>query len=193
MTALRKADGLMSAAEFLAWTPPDGGFWQLVDGEPCAMAPLNRSHGAIQGELARLLANHLVETGSPCSVVVTPGVIPSTTAEQNVRIPDLAVACSRYETEEATLAEPILLIEILSPGNHVETWTGVWSYTTIPSVQEILVLQSRSIGAQVLRRRIDGTWPDQADKIEAGDLVLESIAFQASLSSIYRTTRLDSR
>lgn len=193
MTALSKADGIMSTAEFLSWMPPDGGLWQLVDGQPCAMAPANRSHGAMQGELARLLANHLVEAGSPCSVVVTPGVIPSAKAEQNVRIPDLAVTCSRYETEEATISEPVLLIEILSPSNQVETWINVWSYTTIPSVREILVLQSKSIGAQVLRRRTDGTWPDQADKIEAGDLVLESIAFQTPLSSIYRTTRLNPR
>ena len=192
MVALKAAER-MSVAEFLSWTPPDGGLWQLVDGMPCAMAPANRSHGAIQNELGRLLANHLVEAGSPCSVVATPGVTPGVKTEQNVRIPDLAVACSRYDTEEATLAEPILLIEILSPSNQVETWINVWSYTTIPSVQEILVLQSKSIEAQLLRRRIDGTWPDQADRIEAGDLTLESIDFRAPLGSIYRTTRLDPR
>ena len=192
MVALKAAER-MSVAEFLSWTPPDGGLWQLVDGTPCAMAPANRSHGAIQGELARLLGNHLAEAGSRCSVVVTPGVIPNANAEQNVRIPDLAVTCSRYEVEEATLSEPILLIEILSPSNQVETWINVWSYTTIPSVREILVLQGRSIGAHLLRRRADGTWPDQADRIEAGDLALESIDFRAPLGSIYRTTRLDPR
>ena len=193
MTALSKADGLMSAAEFLTWTPPDGGSWQLVDGQPRALAPTNRSHGAIQGELGRLLANYFIEAGSPCSVVVTPGVIPGAKGERNVRIPDLAVTRSRYETEEATLAEPILLVEILSPSNQAETWANVWSYTTIPSVREILVLQSQLVGAQLLRRRTDGTWPDQADTVEAGDLALESIAFQAPLGSIYRTTRLGLR
>ena len=193
MVALSKSSGIMSVLEFLSWTPPDDGLWQLVDGVPCAMAPANRSHGAIQGELARLLANHLVEAGSPCSVVVTPGVIPKAKMEHNVRIPDLAVTCSPYEVEEPTLSEPVLLIEILSPSNQVETWVNVWSYTTIPSVQEILVLQSKTVGAHLLHRRADGTWPDQADKIEAGDLVLESIGFRAPLGSIYRTTRLDPR
>ena len=191
MVALSKSPEFMSVAEFLSWTPPDDGRWQLVDGMPCAMAPANRSHGAIQGELSRLLGNHLAEAGSPCSVLVTPGVIPNAKPEQNVRIPDLAVTCSGYEVEEATLSEPILLIEILSPSNQAETWINVWSYTTISSVLEILVLQSGSIGAHLLRRRADGTWPDQANTIEAGDLVLESIDFRASLGLIYRTTRLD--
>ena len=193
MVALSKSSEAMSVAEFLSWTPPDGGLWQLVDGVPCAMAPANRSHGAIQNEIGRLLGNHLAEAGSPCSVVVTPGVIPNARAEHNVRIPDLAVTCSRYEVEEATPAEPILLVEILSPSNQVETWINVWSCTTIPSVREILVLQSRSVVAHLLRRRADGSWPDQADTVEAGDVVLESIDFRASLGSIYRTTRLDAR
>lgn len=42
----------MTVAEFLAWNPPEGQAWQLVDGEPQAMAPASRTHGTIQGELA---------------------------------------------------------------------------------------------------------------------------------------------
>jgi Uma2 family endonuclease len=192
MATLSKTREIMSVDEFLSWTPPHDGLWQLVDGEPCAMAPANRSHGAIQGELTRLLVNHLAEGDSPCSVLVTPGVVLNAKTDQNVRIPDLAVTCSRYETEEATVSEPVLLVEILSPSNQVETWINVWSYTTISSVREILVLQSRSIGAHVLRRRTDGTWPDQADAVDTGDLVLESIGFRTLLGAIYRTTRLAS-
>jgi Uma2 family endonuclease len=41
----------MSVAEFLTWDPGDGQAWQLVDGEPQAMAPANHTHGAIQNEL----------------------------------------------------------------------------------------------------------------------------------------------
>jgi len=36
----------MTVAEFLAWNPPSARLWQLVDGEPQAMAPANRTHGA---------------------------------------------------------------------------------------------------------------------------------------------------
>ena len=85
---------------------------------------------------------------------------------------------------------PVLIAEILSPSNQAQTWSNVWAYTSIPSVQEILVLHSVSIGAEVLRRGPDGTWPADTSKVKAGDLVLDSIGFRAPLADIYRTTRL---
>jgi Uma2 family endonuclease len=123
-------------------------------------------------------------------VVITPGVIPRVQSETNVRIPGLAVTCSGYDTEESALANPVLLIEILSPSNRAETWANVWAYTTIPSVQEILVLKTASIGAELFRREPDGSWPNQPLSFERGDLRLESIGFSFSLAAAYRTTRL---
>jgi Uma2 family endonuclease len=180
----------MTVAEFLAWNPPSTQLWQLVDGEPQAMAPANRTHGAIQSELGSLIRNHLVERSSPCSIVTTPGVVPRVQSETNLRIPDLAVICSGYDTEESALADPLLLIEILSPSNQAETWTNVWAYATIPSVQEILVVKTASIGAELLRRNQDGSWPNHPLSITTGDLTLESIAFHIPLAAAYRTTRL---
>ena len=45
--------------EFLVWDAPDGGRWQLVDGEPRAMAPASDVHGTMQSELGRLIGTHL--------------------------------------------------------------------------------------------------------------------------------------
>jgi Uma2 family endonuclease len=190
MTALPKIPVRMTVAEFLAWNPPSIQLWQLVDGEPQAMAPANRTHGAIQAELCSLIRNHLAERSSPCSVVTTPGVIPRVQSETNLRIPDLAVTCSGYDAEESALADPVLLIEILSPSNQAETWANVWAYTTIPSVQEILVLKTASIGVELLRRNQDGSWPNQPLSIATGDMTLESIDFHMPLAAAYRTTRL---
>ena len=190
MSALPKIPIRMTVAEFFAWNPPPPQLWQLVDGEPQAMAPANRTQGALQAELSHLIANQLTERSSPCSVIITPGVIPRVQSETNVRIPDLAVTCSGYDAEESTLANPVLLIEILSPSNQAETWANVWAYTTIPSVQEILVLMTAAIGAELLRRNQDGSWPSQPLSIATGDLTLESIGFRIPLAAAYRTTRL---
>ena len=94
------------------------------------MALANRTHGAIQAELGSLIVNHLSKQGGPCTLVVAPGVIPHVQSDTNIRIPDLAVTCSGYDPEEAALTDPVLLIEILSPGNQAETWANVWAYTT---------------------------------------------------------------
>ncbi len=180
----------MSVAAFLAWNPADGRTWQLVDGEPQAMAPANRTHGALQNELGSLLRNHLVAQARPCSVIAQPGVVPHVQAAHNFRIPDLAVTCSDYASEEHAVTDPVLIVEILSNSNSAETWANVWTYTTIPSVREILVLHTASVAADLLRRRPDGAWPKDPDSIVAGDLTLDSIGFRAPLIDLYRTTRL---
>ncbi len=190
MTAVPKIPMRMTVAEFLAWNPPSAQLWQLVDGEPQAMAPANRTHGAIKNELGRLIANHLAERSSPCSVVANPGVIPRVQSETNCRIPDLAVTCSGYDAEESALTDPVLAIEILSPSNQAETWANVWAYASIPSIREILVVKTAAIGADLLRRNEDGSWPIQPVAIEGGDLMLDSIGFRVPLVAAYRTTRL---
>ena len=190
MTALPKIPVRMTVAEFFAWNPPSQQLWQLVDGEPQAMAPASITHGAIQSELCRLIANHLDEHSSPCRVVTTPGVIPRVQSETNFRIPDLAVSCSGYDAEDSALTDPVLLIEILSPSNQAETWANVWAYATIPSVKEILVLRTATIGAELLCRNPDGSWPEQPLTIAAGNLTLQSIGLTIPLAAAYRTTRL---
>ena len=190
MGATLKIPSTMSLEEFLAWDAPPGQRWQLVDGVPTAMAPASRTHNTVQGELGRLIGNHLLEQGRPCMVIPTPGVVPRARSDDNFRVPDLAVTCSEYQTEEYNLDEPVLLVEVLSPSNQAETWTNIWSYLTIPSLREVLVLRSTSIGAQLLRRGADGSWPNRSTVVTDGVLVLESIGFRVELAALYRGTRL---
>jgi Uma2 family endonuclease len=185
-----KLPDVMTMTEFLAWDTPDGRFWQLVDGQPVAMAPTSRTHGIIQGEIGSLIRNHLNVPGNPCALVIAPGIVPRVRANENFRIPDLAVTCTRYETEEYDVSNPVLIVEILSPSNRAETWQNVWSFTTIPSLREILIVSSTAIRAELLRRDSEGAWPATSTVIEAGDLVMDSIGLTLPLAAIYRTTRL---
>src|SRR5580698_6031783 len=141
MVALRKhAPARMTLNEFLEWDPGDRTrrTWQLIDGEPAAMAPGSETHAALQSEIARLLGNHLIEQGSQCRVLTEPGIVPRVRANRNYRVPDLGVTCAP-PSRNLMIAEPVLLIEILSPSNEADTWANVWTYTTIPSVREILI------------------------------------------------------
>src|SRR5215217_9486761 len=109
-------------------------------------------HGAIQSELAWLLGNDLAARGGDCSMVVGPGVVPRVLSANNMRVPDLAVTCSPYDEEESSLGHPVLIVEILSPGNRAETWANGWAHTSLPSAREIRVVHSLAIGAKLLRR-----------------------------------------
>jgi Uma2 family endonuclease len=193
MVALRMhPPARMTLAEFFAWNPEDTSVrsWQLIDGEPVAMAPATETHGALQMEIGALLRNHLLARGGPCRVISEAGIVPRVRSDRNYRIPDLGVTCAP-PSSNLMIEDPILLIEILSPRDEVETRANIWAYTTIPSVLEILVVSSTKIEAELLRRRGDGSWPETPEQIAAdSDVMLESVDFSATLGAFYRTTVL---
>jgi Uma2 family endonuclease len=193
MVALRKsAPRLMTVAEFLDWDPRDshGRRWQLIDGVPVAMALAADRHGSIQSELGGILGNHLIATNRPCRVVTAGGIIPHARANRNFRIPDLVVTCAP-PGPGVMVPEPVLLVEILSPGNETMSWNNIWTYTTIPSVQEILAIHSTRIEAELLRRTAGGEWPMDPEVLGAAEpLTLTSLDFAVPLADLYRTTDL---
>jgi Uma2 family endonuclease len=180
----------MIVDEFLAWDAPSETRWELVDGEAIAMTRVSRTHGTLQLELGRLIGNHLEGAQSPCTVITAPGIIPRVRANENFRVPDLVVTCTRYETEEYDVSNPILTVEVLSPSNRADIWRNVWAFATIPSLQEILLLSSTLVRAELLCRGSDGSWPAASTVIEDGDLILDSIDFTVPLAHVYRSTRL---
>ena len=190
MVAVLQTPGLTTVAAFLAWDAPPGSAWQLIDGVPQAMAPASGTHALIQGEVGRLIGNHLAANRPGCRVAMNPGVIPRTDSGHNFRIPDIGVTCTPIPRGAIAMGQPVLLIEILSPGNSLETWANVWGYTGIASVHEILVIRTASIGVQLLRRTPDGSWPDVPLAIETGDLTLDSIGFRVPVAALYAGTWL---
>jgi Uma2 family endonuclease len=182
--------GPMTVEEFCELPDdPSGASWQLVEGEPVMMAPASTIHGRMQGNLATLLNNHLWQARPGCSVITAPGVIPRVRRDSNVRIPDLVVQCGTTPRGETVLEDPILAIEILSIGNRAETWANVWTYTTIPSLQEILVIRTASVAAEILRRNSDLSWPERFEPV-VDAVRLDSIGFSFPIIAAYRGTEL---
>ncbi len=190
MAAALKRPQLMTVDAFLDWDSPGPYVWQLVDGQPMAMAPPSPRHGAIQAETGAIIRNYLAERGGPCVVVTTPGVRPRFQSDRNFLVPDLAVTCSPADLDRRFLSEPILLIEILSPSNHAETWRNVWAYMTIGSLREILVIRSNAVGIELLRRNEDGTWPEAPTPATSGMFELASIGLELPVAALYRGSGL---
>jgi Uma2 family endonuclease len=182
----------MTVADFVAW-PGDGSGrkFQLVDGELRAMSPGSATHGTIQMTLGRLIGNCLVEAGNRCRVVSEPAITTRVRANVNLRVPDLGVTCVADAPGQHAMPDPIVLIEILSPGNASDTWENVWSYTTIPSVREIVVVHSTRVLAELLRRDTEGNWPAEPEEVGSdGTLRLDSIGFACPLRAAYAQTHL---
>lgn len=182
----------MTVADFVDW-PGDGAakHYQLVDGEPVAMSPASFTHGLIQGQLAYLITRRLREAGSSCALATEPAVVPRLRSARNMRVPDLGVTGTPSEAGQIEMPDPVLLIEILSPGNVRTTWDNVWAYASIPSVREILVVHSTRIAAELLRRGPDGSWPPEPELIaDDGTLRLESVDLACPLRDVYGRTYL---
>jgi Uma2 family endonuclease len=87
--------------------------------------------------------------------------------------------------------DPVLLVEILSPGNEADTRENVWAYASIPSVREILIVHSTGVAAELLRKQSDASWPKEPEEVGPGDtLRLESIDLTCSLIDLYAHTHL---
>jgi Uma2 family endonuclease len=192
MTALRQEDFLptdLTIEEFLEWADTTGGRYELVDGEVVAMAPPSQTHGLFFAEISYLSSDHLRKTGSRCRVVLEPGVKTRIRARHNYRIPELGVICKPPVAGTQMVAEPVLIVEVLSPGNRKATWTNVWAYAANPAVQEILIIESTKVEGWLLRRLADGSWPEDPEPIpHDGRIELNSIGLSIPLTDTYATT-----
>lgn len=179
----------MTVEAFLAWGRD--GRWELVDGEPRAMAPPGPTHGIIQANVGYTLTRHLRDEGSTCLVVTQAAGVPRVRARSNMRVADVAVTCSPADAGQIALPDPVLIVEILSPTHERKTWENVWTYVSIPSVRDVLVLHSTSIAAELLRRTADGSWPEDPLALDRDALLrLESIGLICPLAESYTGTHL---
>ncbi|HME26257.1 MAG TPA: Uma2 family endonuclease [Acetobacteraceae bacterium] len=63
--------------------------------------------------------------------------------------------------------------------------------TCVRSRQEILVLHSTAVRAEMLRRDAEGNWPERPELLEDGTLELRSIGLQLPLAAAYAGTWFD--
>lgn len=188
-----RASTPMTVMQFRAWADRQPGRWELVDGQPRAMAPASTTHGLIQSRACFLIERHLEDAGSPCRVVVEAPVVPASFRRSNARVPDLTITCSPPAEDEWEIKAPIFLLEVLSPSNAQDTRDNVWAYMTVPSVRQILLLESTKVRGEMFTRKLDGTWPEEAQELLALDPVhVEEIGFTCPLSAFYARTNLAS-
>lgn len=139
----------MSVAEFLSWDDGTDTRYELVGGQPVAMAPPSGAHAVIVMNLGRQIGNRL---GPPCYVAAEAGIVPADRADTWYQA-DLVVSCSPLEPEARWIADPVLIVEVLSPSTaQHDRGTKLFDYREIASVQEILLVSSEARRVEVWRR-----------------------------------------
>jgi Uma2 family endonuclease len=106
-------------------------------------------------------------------------------------VADLAVTCSPYQRGEQLVKEPILIVEILSPATEThDRRTKLPAYRAIESVNEILLIDSESICAEILRREGD-RWITELVQGRDATLRLPSIDLRIAMAELYEGIEID--
>ena len=190
---------LMTVEEFLRWRGDGTGvIYELVDGVVRAQDPASDTHNTIFGNLHGHIWQHLRAHRPQCRVVPTAGIQPRLRAKWNWRTPELAVTCVANKQSVHATEGAVLVVEVLSPTNERETWGNVPLYASLPTVTEILLVESTKVAGHVLRREADGSWPKDPTPLAPGAIIelrsigleLRSIGLELPLAEAYAGTWL---
>ena len=96
----------------------DGERMELVDGVLYRMAPPERRHQEIVGELYRQIANYISEKNGDCRPYVAPFVVFLNADDKNYVEPDISVICDPSKLDDAGCHSALdWVIEVVSPGS----------------------------------------------------------------------------
>jgi Uma2 family endonuclease len=186
MSALT-APGFITVEEYLAGEERRDVKHEYVGGSVYAMAGASWGHNQVAGNLFGELRTHT--RGGPCRVFM---------ADMKVRLliqgqelfyyPDIVVTCDPRETEDYFLRFPKLIIEVLSPATErVDRREKLWSYITIPTLEEYVLVAQETPAVTIYRRRAD--WqPETIIGLES-TLLLESVGLSVPLRELYENVR----
>jgi len=173
----------MTLAEFLRWEDGTDTRYELLAGFPVAMAPPAVAHGILALRLGSRI-DAALRSRSPCFGQSEAGIA-RPDRNDTCYVADLAVTCTPPERGQQLLQDPVLIVEVLSPGTAMyDRQTKVSDYRRIPSVQEILLIDSASIFAEVLRREGD-RWITEIVRGPQATLSLATIGLTATMSDLY--------
>jgi Uma2 family endonuclease len=173
----------MNVAEFLSWEDGTDTRYELVAGFPIAMAPPARAHGILCARLAGAIDAGL-RLRRPCTAQIEAGIT-RPGRDDSFYVADIAVTCRPYARGEQLVKEPLLIVEILSPGTERhDRLTKVPAYRSIDSVEEILLIDSESIYAEVLRRE-GGHWMTTLVRGQDAVLRLASTDLAVPMTELY--------
>jgi Uma2 family endonuclease len=173
----------MTLDEFLHWENGTDTRYELVGGFPVAMAPPARAHGMLCARLAGII-DAAVRSRRPCSAQTEAGIA-RPDRDDACYIADIAVSCRPYQRGEQLVSDPVLVVEVLSPGTErYDRRTKVPAYCEIASLNEILLIDSEAAYAEILRREGD-RWTVALLHGREAILYLTSVELRVSMAELY--------
>lgn len=173
----------MSLDEFLVWDDGTDTRYELIGGFPVAMAPGVEGHWTLSVRLATRI-DAALSIRRPCRAGAEVGSL-DPDRNDTYFVVDIGVTCAPYDRRRQYMQDPILLVEILSPGTERhDRKIKVPVYQRIVSVQEILLVDSDSRYAEIHRRQGE-QWIIQIITEPEGMIPLASVGIEIPMAELY--------
>ena len=187
MGALPQFIPVMTVAEYLEFELLTDKKHEYVDGEVYAMSGASAAHVDISGNLFASL--HAQFRTTNCTVHNSEMRV-KVLATGNYFYPDLSIVCGQRElspeTSAATLLNPTVLIEVLSPSTELyDRTTKFFQYQRLPSLQDYILVSQNEPRLECFSRGSDATWIlSQATTLDT-TLRIPSLELDLALNVIY--------
>jgi len=174
----------MTLDAFLAWDGEPDMRYQLLGGVPVAMAQTEVTHQAMVSHVIGQLAAAL--HGRPYHRTYGMAGIRSALRGDSFYVADIAVSCAPVRRGEKMVEAPVLIVEVLSPSTEeTDRKVKLADYRSMPSVQEVLLIDPNRLYAEVHRRFEGGLWVTDLLRHGGDVLRLQSVGLAVPLSELY--------
>lgn len=179
--------------QYLVWveTRADDARFEFDGFRPVAMAPATVNHNDIARNIRETLRTRL-PAGMGCRPYGPQQ--PIETVGGALREPDAFIACSARRPRTVTIAAPVIVFEVLSPGRenrHRDEEEKVDEYESVPSILRYVIVESEKRGVRVFWREPgERSWRSQPIDTE-GPLQLREFGVALTFDEIYEGVDLD--
>jgi Uma2 family endonuclease len=173
----------MTLEEFLCWDDGSDTRYELIGGFPVAMAPPAEAHSMLAVSLVSRI-DAALSRRRPCRALVEAGIVRADRAG-TFFVADIAATCAPVEPGRQAIADPFLIVEILSPSTERHDRRGkLPAYRQIPTMQEVVLIASDARYAE-LHRRSGAQWITEILRGGEATLALHSVPAEMRLDELY--------
>ena len=174
----------MKVPDFLAWaeTQPEGRRYELVSGEPVAMARDTVQHNRTKLASSVALRDAVRAAGLAREVFIDGVGIEIN--DKTLRIPDASVQCGTNQDPDSTILEsPLIAVEVISPSvERDDTEAKLIDYFSVASICHYLIVFSEKRAVVHHQRNERGTLDTRI--ASDGDIVFDPPGLAVSVAAL---------
>ena len=173
--------------EEMLFDKPENEKWELISGQLLrSMAGAVLEHHLILDNIGNALSRHFRDKGMPCRAFRESFYLKNA-RDGLAALPDIMVRCGPIAPGSASIADPVVLIEIVSPSSEGRDRVAKrLAYQNLDSVQDYILVSRHHLLVDHFVRTADG-WQSEPQLSAASDILrITALDFEIPLSEIYR-------